>query len=62
MHVNAEMSLISKALDEEMYESLKNDRDFTNFLKEDQLNAYKEYVKFRSNYSTLLEAKKKQLP
>lgn len=45
-----------------MYESLKNDKEFTRFLKDDQLNAYHEYVKFRSNYASLLEAKKHQFP
>lgn len=47
------MTLIDKDLDEAMYQQLRSDPDFTSYLKNDQLNAYQEFVKLRSNYPTV---------
>ena len=39
--VNEEMNIINKALEEEMYNDLLNDRYFTSSLKDDQIGAVK---------------------
>ena len=56
------MKIINKAIDEDYYHSLNNDASFKAFLTKDQIQAYKEYLKFRANWEAYIEAKKIQKP
>ena len=44
-----------------MHENLVKDRQFNELLSESQKAVLREYLKFRTNYNTLLEAKKNEL-
>lgn len=44
-----------------MHENLVKDREFNEFLSESQKAVLREYLKFRANYNTLIDAKKNEL-
>ena len=56
------MSKVTKALEDEFYQSLIKDQEFTSYLSNDQRQAYKEYIHVKYNRDALIEAKKKQRP